>query len=94
MLEPSVSRLDRLKGMRTLFRFLLVAPTRQSLRLFALIIKELDNMILEWETELQLRSLVLARQAPAVHPPFDDGDHLVEDQIPNEHRDPSAASTQ
>lgn len=100
MYMPLGSRIGRLAIIEHLLAMALVAPKGLSLRLFASLGREIGDLRVEMETELQLDALVIARltatagQRPLDEPasvdrnscideqsPFDDGEHLVEDQI-------------
>jgi hypothetical protein len=98
---PLGSRVGRLAVMEHLLTMSLVAPRGISLRLFGALGREIRDMRIEMESELQLEGLLIARltavarQPPPAgdrrvlddrirlteYPPFDDGDHLVEDQV-------------
>lgn len=88
MRPPIASRFGKVQVIRRLLTASLVAPAGLSLRLFHVIGVELDDVLEAWRSELQLESLMIerltteARRRPVdEHQPFDDGEHLVEDQI-------------
>lgn len=94
MYPPLGSRIGRLAIIEHLLTMALVAPRGLSLRLFAALGREIGDLRMEMETELQLDALVIARLTATVRepasvdrstcedpPPFDDGEHLVDDQI-------------
>ena len=88
MRPPIASRFGKVQVIRRLLTASLVAPAGLSLRLFHIIGTELDDLIEAWGTELQLESLMIkrltteARRRPVdEHQQFDDGEHLIEDQI-------------
>jgi hypothetical protein len=88
MRAPAHYRLIRLKGIRALFRFLLITPSRQSLRMFNVICSELDDMIAECEVELELETLVTAKTANQQAEPSDGsaptsvgGEHLPDTRM-------------
>jgi hypothetical protein len=91
MQGPALYRLGRLKGIQHLLGFLLVSRTRTSMMLFTVIDCEIDEMITEWETELDLEVRILAKSQSSIQeasvdeaPPFDDCDRVVEHRMPPE----------
>jgi hypothetical protein len=91
---PLSSRIGRLAILDYMLRMALVAPQGISLRLFGALGREIGDLRTEMESELQLEGLMIERLTAAargVLPDerklldepflFDDGEHLVEDQI-------------
>jgi hypothetical protein len=90
---PLSSRIGRLAIIDYMLRMALVAPQGISLRLFGALGREIRDLRVELETELQLKGLMIERLTIAARGAlandrllldeptlFDDGDHLVEDQ--------------
>lgn len=89
MRYPLGSRLHRLWNIQLKLCYALVAPPGRSVRMFGEIADDIEEMILEWQTELELEALVIERlthvaREPLLeeHPVLDGEEHLVEGRMP------------